>query len=630
MFDFSFIPPCPEQDFNFFPGELAIFNAAPDITPAQWVQGERHVEISPCPGPADLETTPYLIGLLEWYGKEHVREMDIAGGSQSAKSFFMQSCLGYVAVNQPGPSIFVMQDRVTGSEIISDHLLPMIHKTPSLRVLRTTNPDDLSLRRLRLRNGMLVYLAWANSEGRLASKPCRYGFGDEIDLWPDSAFNKYMARFRAFEDSYKVVNACTVSTEDGRIWTRQKRADVCIEYRPICPHCGEANPMSFANVRWGEGIVDPAELGRKGSAWYECPSCLEKWDEEDRNTAVLAASYMPHRGWHSMCDNAPDRPSRIWAHIPPLLSRFVPFHKIAAAYLATMTEPSISSLVYFYNDCLGIPTPDDAEGEIVQESALYKRRQDYSPDGKSWQIPMAGIFLTGDADVQGNRIELEIVAWGAGHESWGIEYKTFHGDTAKQDIWDQLHNWAQTVTYMHESGAELRPFRIGIDIGYRTQQVEKFCQRSGLYLAHKGSSVKGKPLVPRKPSKTSKHHVYFYELGVDNGKDTLMSWLGVDESGPRCCHWHTGYDYEYFRMLCAERPKREKNKKTGKIEVCWTLRDGVVRNEALDIRVGNMAVMMICNPNYERISATLCKNQSHEKQSEVKKKMFTQSKGVTI
>lgn len=619
---YDWLPEPPLRPFRLFPGERAVFRARAEQTVSQWAQGERYIACSPMPGPYDAEITPYLTGLMELYSQEHLRELFIAGGSQSAKTDFMHTCWASRAVHDPGPALIAMQDRDTGVETLTDRLIPMIEHTPSLRSLRTGNPDDITGRRIRLRNGMRTYLAWAQSEGRLASKPIRYGYFDEVDLWPESAIRKGRARLRAFEDSYKLIEACTASLESGRIWQAQRLAQTLIDFWPLCPFCGEVHAMNFANVGWLEGIVDPARLADKGSAWYTCPHCLRRWDEEDRNEAVRLAATLhdPPSVWYGWrCrEGGVDirRASRVWAHISPLISRFVPFHKLASAYLMTLIEPTEANLQYYYNDCLGLPVPEDAQGELTSEKELYGRRQNYGPDGACWQIPMAACIVTADADVQANRIEVESVAWGEGHQSWGIEYRVFHGDTSQDDVWDQLHEWAESTRYRHETGADLAIVRLGIDLGYRTTQVEKFVKRNRRrYLAHKGSNIRGLPLVPRKPSKTRKHKVPFYELGTDTGKDTLMGWLSVTEPGPRCCHWSQGYDYEYFRMLCAERPKREKNRKTGKMETVWALREGFQRNEALDIRVGNMAVREILNPNYERLSQALLAQAEKKKAS---------------
>lgn len=627
---YDWLPSPPPRKFKLLPGEKQVYRSRPDRTASQWAQGERFIAVSSMPGPYDGDITPYLKGLLDLYCQEHLRELFLPGGSQSAKSDYMHTCWGYNAVHDPGPTLIVMQDRETGTETLEDRLVPMIDNTPSLRRLRTGNPDDVSKKRIRLRNGMVTYLGWAQSEGRLASKPIRYGLFDEVDLWPESAIRKARARLRAFEDSYKIIEACTCSVETGRIWAAQKLAQVLIDFWTICPYCGEAHIMDAANVRWPDGVVDPAHLSDRGSAWYACPHCRHQWDEEDRNEAVRQAAAMhdPPHVWHGWRPRpggvAIDRASRVWAHIPPLISRFVPFHKIAQAYLMTLIEPSDANLQYYYNDCLGLPVPEDTEGELTSEKELYERRQDYWPDGAGWVVPMAAVVLTADVDVQSNRLEVEVVAWGEGHQNWGIEYKVFHGDTSQDDVWNQLHDWAQEATYRHESGADLFIVKMGVDINYRTDIASLFTKRSRRYVAHIGSHLRGLPLVPRKPSKTRKYKVPFYQLGTDTGKDTLFAWLTAGD-GPRCCHWHQGYDFEYFRMLCAEKPKREKNRKTGRLETVWALRDGFQRNEALDVRVGNMAVRQILNPNYERLAEALSKRTIRNKGKDVGTKKASQA-----
>jgi phage terminase large subunit GpA-like protein len=226
---------------------------------------------------------------------------------------------------------------------------------------------------------------------------------------------------------------------------------------------------------------------------------------------------------------------------------------------------------------------------------------------------MQACFLTADVDVQNNRLECEVVAWGPGHESWGTEYKTFHGDTTKDDVWDQLHDWASVITWQHESGAELPLAKMGVDLGFRADMVAKFVKRSRRYLAHKGSSNSTAPLVPRKPSKSPKYKVAFYEIGVASGKDALFTWLINEPGGARSCHFpmYHGYDFE-------------KNRRTGKMETIWKIRPGFIRNEALDVRVGNMAVREILNPNYEKLSALLQGPKKPEPQEPVQQQQSVQ------
>lgn len=603
--DYSWLPAAPLRSYRLYPGERLALCPGSDKIGAAWAQDNRYVHVSPLPGPWDNAVAPHLIDIMDTFADEHFRHGSIAGGSQGGKTDVLHNCMGMVANDAPGPTLLVMQDQATGGDTITDRLIPMFRDTPSLRPLRTKNADDLGRQRIRLRNGMTIYLAWSNSEGRLASKPIRYLFRDEIDLWPATALKKSFARTRAFKLSRKIMDACTCSTADGPIWTAQHHAQEAREFYATCPFCGHGQTLTFAGIRWADGVIDPALLAKRGSAWYECEGCQRPWDEDDRDDAVRlgAAVHDPPRVYHGWRPRGASdgRPESVWWHVPPILSQFVFFNDIAAAYLLTLTEPTQENLVYFYCDCLGLPLPEEADGETVKEKELYSRREQYAPDGADWRVPMQACLLTADADVQANRIEVEVVAWGRGHESWGVEYKVFHGDTTKDDIWDQLHAWVETITWRHESGHELPIAKMGVDMGYRSDMVSKFVRRSRRYLAHKGSKDATAPLVPRKPSRSPKYKVAFYEIGVSNGKDALMTWLINEPGGPRSCHFPLahGYDFEYFRMLTAEHAVREKNRRTNKLETVWKLRPGFQRNEALDVRVGNMAVREILNPNYE-------------------------------
>ena len=599
-----------------------MFQAREHRTASAWAQGNCYIAVSAIPGLYDGDVTPYAKGILEAFSTEWVRELFLAGGSQSAKSQLLHIMYCYTVENCPGPALLGMQDRDTCRETTNDRIVPMLRQTPSLRKFITRNADDINGRLIRTRTSVL-YLAWAGSEGRLASKPVCYGFFDEVDLWDESAVRNGRARFRVYEALLmsKIVEACTVSSVKGRIWNSQHEAHARWDFYAVCPFCGHSQTLSFSGLRWADGVVDPAELTARGSAWYECEQCQKPWDEDDRNEAVQLGSQQhdpPHSwyGWRPRPDTPAqhlERPEKIWIHIPPLLSRFVFFHQVATAYLRQLQQPTAANIKYFYNDCCALPVPDIADSIEIKETELYKRREHYAPEATVWQVPMAAVVITGDSDIQANRIEVEIVAWGPGHESWGLLYKVFHGDTSQDAVWDAVHEWVQNARFTHESGAEMRIVRFGMDIGYASRKVAKFIKRDRRrYVAHKGSNDAGAPLIPHRPSK-SKYGVPFYMLGVSEGKDDLFSWLtaGQDRDGqmlhigPRACHWTTDYDFEYFRMLCSEAPRWDKDRKTGELVKVWSLRDGYVRNEALDIRVGNMAVREILNPNYAKLAEHL-------------------------
>jgi phage terminase large subunit GpA-like protein len=114
----------------------------------------------------------------------------------------------------------------------------------------------------------------------------------------------------------------------------------------------------------------------------------------------------------------------------------------------------------------------------------------------------------------------------------------------------------------------------------------------------KGANVHGKPLVSQ-PTFLQKSGVRLFTVGTETAKDALANRLTITEPGPGFCHFpvefardgFTYYDAKYFEQLKSERAvikrtKRGTERVWEKIKPSW-------RNEALDVRVYNMAALAI-------------------------------------
>ena len=105
-------------------------------------------------------------------------------------------------------------------------------------------------------------------------------------------------------------------------------------------------------------------------------------------------------------------------------------------------------------------------GEAPEWQRLYDRREDY-PIGT---VPRGGLFLTASVDIQKDRIELEVVAWGRGKETWSVGYQVLEGQTAEAAVWQKLTALLETY-YPAEGGASLPITKFAIDSGYATPEV---------------------------------------------------------------------------------------------------------------------------------------------------------------
>ena len=80
-------------------------------------------------------------------------------------------------------------------------------------------------------------------------------------------------------------------------------------------------------------------------------------------------------------------------------------------------EKNPALLQVFINTVLGETWA--LRGDAPEWQRLYERREDYNIG----TVPNGGLFLTAGVDIQKDRIEVEVVAWGRGKESWSIDYQ---------------------------------------------------------------------------------------------------------------------------------------------------------------------------------------------------------------
>jgi phage terminase large subunit GpA-like protein len=243
----------------------------------------------------------------------------------------------------------------------------------------------------------------------------------------------------------------------------------------------------------------------------------------------------------------------------------------------------------------------EEKGEKADATGLMKRRALFRA-----RVPLGGLYLTAGIDMQEDRLEVEVVAWGLGEESWSVAHEVLWGDTLQQEVWEDLDDLL-AETFTHESGVELPITAACLDTGGRgghTQAAYEYARgRTGRRLfAIKGGGSWGSPIAAapsRKKAGRKGRPVDLFTVGVDEAKLVVMRRLNLARPGPGYCHFPLEREEEYFKQLTAETlvtryikgfPVRE-----------WRKPDKA-RNEALDCRVYALAALKIMNPNLKRLA----------------------------
>jgi len=563
----------------------------PMLTIDQWAEKHRQLttETSVEPGLWRNDRTPYLVEIMkELSWTSSAEEVTFVKGTQIGGSECANNLIGGTIDMIPCPIMLVEPTVELAKRYSKQRIASMIAACPSLtdKVKSPRSRDSGNTTFMKEYPGGLLVITGANSAVGLRSTPVRILITDEEDAYPFDVDGEgdptdlSKKRTDTFAQNRKIFRVSTpLEAATSRICKAYERSDQRRYHLP-CPYCGH-----YQWLRWGHIVFTFQGVRKPERTAYECEKCNHLIDEHHK-TEMLAAGK-----WIAAVPGQGRQPG---FHLSGLYSPlgWVPWRQIVEEFLEATETHDIQKHKTWTNTRLAEPWEE--KGERVEHGELKKRREEYPA-----QVPEPVIALTASIDVQDDRLEAECVGWGKGQESWSIDYQRWMGAPSQKDVWEQADAWLQQV-WTHQSGVGIRIQMALIDSGgHHTKAVYEFVKtRQGRRVcASKGSSQPGARIVTL-GSKDKLTGVQLFLIGTDTAKDTIFDWLKLDQYGPGYMH-HPDlqqYDEEYFKQLTAE----EKKKKFERgVQVGYYYKKIRSRNEALDLKVGNLAALMLLNPNLE-------------------------------
>lgn len=541
------------------------------------------------------EMTPYMIEPMNCISDPRVVEVVLMTSAQVGKTTVLLNALGYYSDAEPSPILFLMPTEDFAKLFAKKRIDTMVRDTP---VLRGTYLPDQKQEVLEKRfAGGFLSLAGTNSAVKLSSQPIRIVFGDELDRMLRDVAGEgspvVLARKRTttFRNKKIVWTSTPTRKDDSPIEELYNKSDMRKYYVP-CPHCGHFQLLVFANVKWDEGAPQ--------DAWFVCEGNACRIEEEDRLQMIHNGEWRAEKEFRGRAGFWINQWYSPWVSIGETVMEFLD-NKDKKETLKTIVNTVFAE------------TFDDSEKPDI--IGVEDNREVYDPENRGFDVPNGVLLLTAGLDLQGNRIEIEIVGWGEGEESWSIAHyvidgeKDIIGEDGKpttraltpndQELWDRAKT-ELTRAYKHENGYKIYVAAVGIDTGGHHvkkayEQVRR--NRGRRWLAVKGSKDAGKPLVPR-PTFSNRGRVPLYVIGTEAAKDAIFAALKVKHHGPGYCHFPDHYQPEYFKQLTGE--KRIEKFEKGRIEVRYIpIR---ARNEALDMRVYAYFAMTWLEPDWTALS----------------------------
>lgn len=560
---------------NLFRRIARVVAPPPKLTVSEWADEYRKLssEASAEPGQWRTERAPYQREIMDALNDDETETVVVMSSAQVGKTEVELNAIGYFMHQDPSPIMVVQPTLEMAQAFSKDRLAPMCRDSPELkkRMAGTKARDSGNTMLHKTFPGGHITMAGANSPASLASRPIRIVLLDEVDRYPVSAGTEgdpvmlVTKRSTTFHNRKRIMVSTPTVKGASRIETAYENSSMEQWCLP-CPSCEEHQPLAWAQIKFDGAQMACKECGcLHGEQEWKAGS--GKWIARNQNRKV--------RGFHLNELASP------WKRWETIIEEFKEAKRGGPEMLKAWTNTSMGETW-------------EEQGQQLDDYALMERRENYGSD-----IPDPVRVLTAAVDTQDDRFEIEVIGWGPGKESWGIEYHVIYGDLKQQKVWDELDEYLQR-TWARPDGV-----RMGIAItcmdsgGHFTQDVYRFCgPREGRRIfAIKGQGRANSehiPLINGRPTRTDREKALLFNLGVDEGKGKVMSSLMVHEPGPSFCHFPIGrrYDEAYFKGLTAE--KLVTRIRLGVSYQVWVKVRS--RNEPLDLRVYNQAALEILNP----------------------------------
>jgi len=565
----------------------------PALTVSEWADEHRHLsqQASAEPGRWRTERTPYLREIMDHLSPSSpVQTVVFQKGSQLGGTECGNNWLAYIIHHAPGPMLYVQPTLEMAKRTSKQRIAPMIEACPALRerVSDSRSRDSGNTLLAKEFPGGILVLTGANSAIGLRSMPVRYLFLDEIDGFDADVDGEgdpaELARRRTttFSANRKVL---IVSTPTLKGLSRVEQAFEATDqryYNVPCPHCGTFQVIQWANIQWPKDKPEKAQM--------KCEACRKKIHESHKAELLRQGRWVASREGDGLT---------VGYHLSGLYSPpgWYSWAEAAKDFLDAKSRGR-ESLKVWTNTVLAETWEE--EGDAIEENTLLARCEPFNA-----RVPKGVLLLTAGVDTQDDRLEMEIVGWGPGEETWGIEYRVLWGNPAHPEVWEQLSD-ALAQRFQHEDGYELNITACCVDSGgHHTQAVYKFCKgRQGLrHFAIKGVGGPGYPIVaaPKKRrTGRGQRHVELFTVGADQARALVHSRAKLIEPGPGYCHFSLGhgYDREYFTQLASMKAVIRYTR--GVPQRVWELLPGR-RKEAFDCRIYATAALYILNPLWDKI-----------------------------
>lgn len=554
----------------------------PKLSLSEWAEKKLVLppERSASPGPYRIGDATFQRGMMDAITDPDNEDIVFITSSQVGKTTILVAAQGYYCEAEPCAqlSAWPTQDLADGFQ--EESFDTTVRDSPDWKAVMTSATE--------YRGGQINFVG-ANTPNKLAMRPIRVVTGDEIDRWPISSGKEgspvQLAKKR--RTTYRNRKGLWVSTpvhEETSVIVALFKETRQHYFHVKCPSCSLKQVLKWENVIFKKGHENDAE--------YACDGCGDLWNEMTKRRLVREGEWEHLKKSPFKCfeaDTEP-KPNNVGFWINELYSPWSSMREMAKAWTDAEGKPEEEQT--FFNTRLGLPYRGGISS-FADADVLKQRREKYDPK----KVPKRAVLLTAAADVQDDRIEVLVTAWGKADECWLLEHHVIQLDPSTDAAWDELAQFLQKgYPHLGEAKETLGIAAATVDSGgHFTQRAYQFSAKwlklGRRWYSHKGVSGEKKPIWIQSEQRF-KDNIKLFLIGVDDAKTTIYTRYAILKPGPGFVHIHEGIDDDKIAQMTAERAETEYV--DGYPKRKWT-KPRHRRNEMLDLMVYNYAVRCSLN-----------------------------------
>lgn len=575
--------------------------------------------------PFSTEFCPHTIEQMEACDDPSVNLIVIWAGIRDMKTTAAMNAIGRTVTDDPGGIFSVWPTQADRDKFSADDLTTMIETSLLEYFPERKSRDSGNTKEFKKFPGGSIRLPSAGSKTAFRGSTVKVLHMPEVDGWEDTeSLYKAMGRTLGMADAIKIMESTgTIASEEGNggeiIWHSviAEHYDQSDQRKWFveCAECRELSIIYYPQIR--------ADSGNLSEARWHCPRCDRGHTEAEWFRAAQGGLWLPTAGLslddllfirQSHRDAKAKRPEvrGYWRNgfnslLPTAKGYATKLHEFLAEGEAA--KRSTEKLKTWTNEIAAELWSLDRTGETPPPwTPIFERRENYG-----LTIPERALFLTSFTDCQLTRLECGWIAWGRNEESWIIDHTVLDGHVRDPEVWRLLRRELGR-RFKHALGCEMALGFGFIDAGQYADDVYRFLQElarnpepgvTGKVRASRGVGRHAHPVVDGVYKSISKN-LSGHWIGTWEAKDRIYERLRMtpepDDERHGIIHLNERITEEACRQMVSE-------------TVTVTIEKGVevrkyenkkqVRNEWLDILVGNLAAMRLRPRAWDLLEADL-------------------------